>query len=193
MRPFRLEHRDESPQRRRTKRETNEDQGQGYEPRREAEGRHEQKDGRCENTVRLTFWLVLMDAVAVGDLAGLDGAALHGGIADIKVAAWWLDDGLALDWASGRAFTTGSVHGVDLAFAAPKSVPLLRALTDDMGDKATVMALQKCIDAAMAYLHQRAGSTRCIIFFRAELHTFANFYLEDSDDLAALLGKQYGL
>lgn len=30
-------------------------------------------------------------------------------------------------------------------------------------------------------------------FFRTELRTVANFDLEDSDDLAALLGKRYGL
>lgn len=29
--------------------------------------------------------------------------------------------------------------------------------------------------------------------FRAGLRTFANFDVEDSDDLAALLGKRYGL
>jgi hypothetical protein len=29
--------------------------------------------------------------------------------------------------------------------------------------------------------------------FRTELCTFSNFDLEDSDDLAALLGKRYGL
>jgi hypothetical protein len=40
-----------------------------------------------------------------------------------------------------------------------------------------------------------ACACRCLtrIFFRAELHTFARFDLEDSDDLAALLGKRYGL
>jgi hypothetical protein len=36
-------------------------------------------------------------------------------------------------------------------------------------------------------------SVRNSNLFRAELRTFANFDLEDSDDLAALLGKRYGL
>ena len=52
------------------------------------------------------------------------------------------------------------MHGFDLTFAAPKSVSLLRALTDDIGDKAMAMAHQKGIDAAMAYLHEHAGYTR---------------------------------
>jgi conjugative relaxase-like TrwC/TraI family protein len=52
------------------------------------------------------------------------------------------------------------VHGFDLTFAAPKSVSLLRALTDDIGVKAMVMAHQKGIDAAMAYLYEHAGYTR---------------------------------
>jgi hypothetical protein len=41
----------------------------------------------------------------------------------------------------------------------PKSVSLLRALTDDIGDQAMVMAHQKGIDAAMAFLHEHAGYT----------------------------------
>ena len=58
------------------------------------------------------------------------------------------------------AFTKGSVHGFDLTFAAPKSVSLLRALTDDIGEKAMQAAHQRAISAAMAYLHQHAGYTR---------------------------------
>src|SRR5246127_2142152 len=57
-------------------------------------------------------------------------------------------------------FTTGSVHGFDLTFAAPKSVSLLRALTDDIGDKAMLAAHQQGIDAAMNYLYEHAGYTR---------------------------------
>jgi hypothetical protein len=70
----------------------------------------------------------------------LDAAALHGGFADTAVAARWLDEGIAANGASGRVFTTGSVHGFDLTFAAPKSVSLLRALTDDIGEKAMLVA-----------------------------------------------------
>jgi len=105
-------------------------------------------------------WVVVGDAGAVGELTGLDGAALHGGFADTTVAARWLDDGITPNGASGRGFTTASVHGFDLTFAAPKSVSLLRALSDDIGEKAMVMAHQKGIDAAMAYLHEHAGYTR---------------------------------
>jgi conjugative relaxase-like TrwC/TraI family protein len=113
-----------------------------------------------ESDTRVPTWLVAGDAEAVGVLTGLDGAALHGGFVDTTVAARWLDDGIAPNGAGGRSFTTGSVHGFDLTFAAPKSVSLLRALTDDIGDKAMVMAHRKGIHAAMTYLHQHAGYTR---------------------------------
>jgi conjugative relaxase-like TrwC/TraI family protein len=113
-----------------------------------------------ESDTRVPTWVVVGDAAAVGELTGLDAAALHGGFADTAVAARWLDDGIAPNGATGRAFTTGSVHGFDLTFAAPKSVSLLRALTDDIGDKAMAMAHQKGIDAAMTYLHEHAGYTR---------------------------------
>jgi hypothetical protein len=113
-----------------------------------------------ESDTRVPTWVVAGDAAAVGELTGLGDAALHGGFADTTVAARWLDDGIAPNGASGRGFTTGSVHGFDLTFAAPKSVSLLRALTDDVGAKTTVMAHQRGIDAAMAYLREHAGYTR---------------------------------
>ena len=53
--------------------------------------------------------------------------------ADAELPARWLDDGIAPNGEAGRAFTKSSVHGFDLTFAAPKSVSLLRALTDDIG------------------------------------------------------------
>ena len=52
------------------------------------------------------------------------------------------------------------MHGFDLTFAAPKSVSLLRALTDDIGEKAMQAAHVRAITAAMTYLHQHAGYTR---------------------------------
>lgn len=113
----------------------------------------------CESDTRVPTWMVAGDAVAVGELTGLDGAALHGGFVDTRVAARWLDDGIAPNGAAGRAFTHGSVHGFDLTFAAPKSVSLLRALTDDIVEKATLGAHQKGIDAAMSYLREHAGYT----------------------------------
>ena len=76
------------------------------------------------------------------------------------MVARWLDDGIAPNGASGRAFGEGSVHGFDLIFAAPKSVSLLRALTDDVGEKVMQAAHLKAVEAAMAYLHEHAGYTR---------------------------------
>jgi conjugative relaxase-like TrwC/TraI family protein len=113
-----------------------------------------------ESDTRVPTWIVAGDTATVGELTGLDAAALHGGFADTAVAARWLDDGIAPNEACGRVFTTGSVHGFDLTFAAPKSVSLLRALTNDIGEKTMLAAHQKGIDAAMAYLHQHAGYTR---------------------------------
>jgi hypothetical protein len=88
-----------------------------------------------ESDTRVPTWVVAGDVAAVGELTGLDGAALHGGFVDTTVAVRWLDDGVAPNGASGRLFTRGSVHGFDLTFAAPKSVSLLRALTDDIGKR----------------------------------------------------------
>jgi conjugative relaxase-like TrwC/TraI family protein len=113
-----------------------------------------------ESDTRVPTWVVAGDATVVGELTGLDAGALQGGFADTEVAARWLDDGIAPNGASGRVFTAGSVHGFDLTFAAPKSVSLLRALTDDIGEKTMLAAHQKGIDAAMTYLHAHAGYTR---------------------------------
>ena len=52
------------------------------------------------------------------------------------------------------------MHGFDLTFAAPKSVSLLRALTDDVGEKRCRPLISGRIAAAMTYLHQHAGYTR---------------------------------
>jgi conjugative relaxase-like TrwC/TraI family protein len=113
-----------------------------------------------ESDTRVPTWVVAGDAAAIGELTGLDAGALHGGFVDTRVAARWLDDGIAPNGATGRAFTNGSVHGFDLTFAAPKSVSLLRALTDDVVEKATLAAHQKGIDAAITYLYEHAGYTR---------------------------------
>jgi len=114
----------------------------------------------CESDTRVPTWVVAGDAATVGELTGLDAAELHGGFADTAVAGRWLDHGTTPNGVSGRVFTTGSVHGFDLTFAAPKSVSLLRALTDDIGEKAMLAAHHKGIDAAMTYLHEHAGYTR---------------------------------
>jgi conjugative relaxase-like TrwC/TraI family protein len=113
-----------------------------------------------ERDTRVPTWLVAGDKTFVGELVGLDGAALDGGFADTGVAGRWLDDGIAPNGTAGRAFVKESVHGFDLTFAAPKSVSLLRALGSDVSEKAVLAAHQRGIEAAMTYLHDHAGYTR---------------------------------
>ena len=113
-----------------------------------------------EGDTRAPTWLIAGDLERTVQLVGLDGRAADGGTADPDVAARWLDDGIAPNAETGRAFTKGSVHGFDLTFAAPKSVSLLRALTDDIAEKVMQGAHQRAITAAMTYLHQHAGYTR---------------------------------
>jgi conjugative relaxase-like TrwC/TraI family protein len=113
-----------------------------------------------ERDSRTPTWLIAGDTARTPELVGLDGRATDGGPADPEVVQRWLDDGIAPNGKAGRAFTTGSVHGFDLTFAAPKSVSLLRALTDDVGEKVLQAAHLRAIDAAMTYLHEHAGYTR---------------------------------
>jgi conjugative relaxase-like TrwC/TraI family protein len=113
-----------------------------------------------ESDTRAPTWVVVGDKAAVGQRCGLDGAALDGGFAAAAAAARWLDDGIAPNGASGRAFTKDSVHGFDLVFAAPKSVSLLRALTGDVAEKVVAQAHLTAVHAALTYLHQHAGYTR---------------------------------
>ena len=61
---------------------------------------------------------------------------------------------------AGREFTEKSVHGFDLTFSAPKSVSLIRALTDDVAEKVLATAHTQAVHAAMEYLHRHAGYTR---------------------------------
>ncbi|MBV8861706.1 MAG: relaxase domain-containing protein, partial [Mycobacterium sp.] len=114
----------------------------------------------CEGDTRAPTWVVVGDKAAVGERCGLHGAALDGGLADTAAAARWLDDGIAPNGASGRAFSTDSVHGFDLVFAAPKSVSLLRALTSDVAEKVVAQAHLNAVIAALTYLHGHAGYTR---------------------------------
>jgi conjugative relaxase-like TrwC/TraI family protein len=113
-----------------------------------------------EGDTREPTWLIAGDAARTVALVGLDGRAVDGGAADPDVAARWLDDGIAPNGAAGRGFSKGSVHGFDLTFAAPKSVSLLRALTDGIGEKVMQAAHVRAVKAAMTYLHQHAGYTR---------------------------------
>ncbi|AQA07225.1 AAA family ATPase (plasmid) [Mycobacterium sp. MS1601] len=113
-----------------------------------------------EGDTRVPTWVVVGDKATVGEATGLDGAALDGGFADTGVAERWLDDGVTPNGEAGRAFGTNGVHGFDLMFAAPKSVSLLRSLTDDVAEKVMQNAHVKAVEAAMTYLHEHAGYTR---------------------------------
>ena len=113
-----------------------------------------------EGDTRVPTWVVVGDKATVGEATGLDGAALDGGFADTEAAARWLDDGVTPNGEAGRAFGTNGVHGFDLMFAAPKSVSLLRSLTDDVAEKVMQNAHVKAVEAAMTYLHEHAGYTR---------------------------------
>ncbi|MFB1298638.1 MobF family relaxase [Mycobacterium sp. pW049] len=113
-----------------------------------------------EGDTRVPTWVVVGDKATVGETTGLDGAALDGGFADTETAARWLDDGVTPSGEAGRAFGTNGVHGFDLMFAAPKSVSLLRSLTDDVAEKVMQNAHVKAVEAAMTYLHEHAGYTR---------------------------------
>ena len=57
-----------------------------------------------ESDTRVPTWVVAGDAAAVGELTGLDAAALHGGFVDTKVAARWLDDGAPRTGRAGGCF-----------------------------------------------------------------------------------------
>ena len=74
----------------------------------------------------------------VGELTGLGRRrAATAGLLTPRWRPRWLDDGIAPNGATRAGVHHGqSVHGFDLTFAAPKSVSLLRALTDDVSEKA---------------------------------------------------------
>ncbi|HXO53770.1 MAG TPA: MobF family relaxase, partial [Mycobacterium sp.] len=109
---------------------------------------------------RIPTWLIVGDTHLIGQATGLTGAALDGGDADTEDVRIWLDDGQAPNGKTGREFTDRSVHGFDLTFAAPKSVSLIRSLTDDIAEKVLATAHTRAVAAAMAYLQQHAGYTR---------------------------------
>lgn len=113
-----------------------------------------------EADTRIPTWLVAGDAAAVGARCGLDEQALAGGTVDPTVATNWLDNGVTPNGLAGRTFGVVGVHGFDLTFAAPKSVSLVRALTDEVAEKVLAAAHERAIRAAMAYLHAHAGYTR---------------------------------
>ena len=113
-----------------------------------------------EGETRVPTWLVIGDKQFIGQATGLTEGQLQGGDADTEAARIWLDDGAAPNGVTGREFTDNSVHGFDLTFAAPKSVSLIRALTDDIAEKVLATAHTRAVHAAMQYLHEHAGYTR---------------------------------
>lgn len=101
------------------------------------------------------------DVEKAAALVGLSAADRAGGPADMDAVARWLDEGIAPNGASGRAFTARSAHGFDLTFGAPKSVSLLRAVSgDDVLSKAVVEAHNHAVREALEYLYDHAGYTR---------------------------------
>src|ERR1700739_1073500 len=113
-----------------------------------------------EGETRKPTWVIVGDTTKILQLSGLSEAAADGGFANTQTAARWLADGPAPNGATGRGFTDKSVHGFDLTFAAPKGVSLLRALTDDIGEKVMQHAHINAVNAAMTYLYQHAGYPR---------------------------------
>ncbi|MBU8820679.1 relaxase domain-containing protein [Mycolicibacterium goodii] len=114
-----------------------------------------------ESETRLPTWLVAgEDAQRAAELVGLTRVEAAGGSADLDVVTRWLDDGMAPSGEVGRALRTGSVHGFDLTFCAPKSVSLLRARGDDVAIKAVADAHAHAMREAMSYLGAHAGYTR---------------------------------
>ncbi len=95
-----------------------------------------------EGDTRAPTWVVAGDTARTARAGRVRRARRDGGFADPEVVERWLDDGIAPNGVAGRAFTKASVHGFDLMFAAPKSVSLLRALTDDVAEK--VMQARIC-------------------------------------------------
>jgi conjugative relaxase-like TrwC/TraI family protein len=114
-----------------------------------------------EHDTRTPVWLVAGDKVGAARLVGLSDAQRAGGEADIEVVARWLDDGVAPNGLSGRAFGKRGVHGFDLIFCAPKSVSLIRAVGgNDVVQKAVTEAHATAIAEATEYLADHAGYTR---------------------------------
>jgi conjugative relaxase-like TrwC/TraI family protein len=114
-----------------------------------------------EHDTRTPVWLCSGEACRAAELVGLSDLDRAGAEADPDVVERWLVGGEAPNGVSGRAFRSGSVHGFDLTFCAPKSVSLIRAIrADDVADKAIADAHAAAISEAMEYLAAHAGYTR---------------------------------
>lgn len=133
-------------------------------------------DYYTEQETRVPTWMVTGDAERVGELVGLPATELNGGIADLDVVERWSDDGVTPNGMRGRAFndtatdpvdaegnpqqSRQSVHAFDCTIAAPKSVSLMRALTESTTEKVMGAANKVAAQAAFDYLGEHAGYTR---------------------------------
>jgi conjugative relaxase-like TrwC/TraI family protein len=133
-------------------------------------------DYYTEQDTRVPTWMVTGDADRVGELVGLSAGELNGGVADLDVVERWSDDGVTPNGMRGRAFndtptdpvdaegnpqqSRQSVHAFDCTIAAPKSVSLMRALTDSTTEKVMGAANKVAAQAAFDYLGEHAGYTR---------------------------------
>ncbi|NTY60122.1 MobF family relaxase [Mycolicibacterium sphagni] len=114
-----------------------------------------------EHDTRTPVWLCSGDARRAAALVGLSDLERTGGEAKTDVVDQWLVGGESPNGASGRGFRSGSVHGFDLTFCAPKSVSLIRAIrADEVAVKAIADAHATAISEAMEYLATHAGYTR---------------------------------
>ncbi|AKK30467.1 MobF family relaxase [Mycobacterium sp. EPa45] len=114
-----------------------------------------------EHDTRTPVWLCAGDARRAAELVGLSDLDRAGGEAKTDVVERWLVGGESPNGAAGRGFRSGSVHGFDLTFCAPKSVSLIRAIrADDVADKAIADAHAAALSEAMEYLATHAGYTR---------------------------------
>jgi conjugative relaxase-like TrwC/TraI family protein len=114
-----------------------------------------------EHETRTPVWLLAGDKVGAARLVGLSDVQRAGGEADTEIVARWLDDGVAPNGLSGRAFGGRGVRGFDLTFCTPKSVSLIRAVGgNDVVQKAVSEAHATAISEALEYLADHAGYTR---------------------------------
>ena len=115
-----------------------------------------------EGETRIPTWLVVGDRDAIGQTTGLTTANSRAATPTPTTSESGSTTAEAPNGATGREFTDTSVHGFDLTFAAPKSVSLIRALTDDVAEKVLAAAHTKAVarrdglPAPARRLHPRA-------------------------------------
>ena len=114
-----------------------------------------------EGDTRAPRWIGVGDREKLSELTGLSTGQLAGGEADMDTVERWLDDGIAPNGATGRAYNKDSTHGFDLTFGAPKSVSLLRRYPPmTCSSKHSPRPTTPPCDAAMEYLNDHVGYTR---------------------------------